>query len=503
MTRLPIESIRRPERWSVPFSSEMNDADVDRLLTIPPFSEMDPNKFRGKITLPGILKNDTRLISYQAGDIVVRQGDWGNSAFFILNGSVRVELGAVASGESLPEEVLGRRETQRKGFFQLLAQLWKNPRDPEVREVAGYNADPRIGTRGQGQQTRIYLQDVSAVLDKYNTAALHPGQLFGEIAALGRTPRTATVFADEEAELLEVRWQGLRELLRRDQALQTHVDHIFRERALQTFLLNTPIFDGLSQEEMQELSEQARLETHGQFDWAGSFKRLVKKGQTSGIEHEPLIAEEGHHPNGVVIVRSGLARVCRKRYNGHQTVGYLTPGQVYGLEEIAEGWASGQPQPLKNSLRAIGMAAVVVAPTPCIEKFLLDKHSKSEARKRVTQIVPATEKTERLEPEFVEFMVQNRYINGSATMLIDMDRCTRCDDCVRACATAHDNNPRFLRSGPIHNNLMVANACMHCEDPVCMIECPTGAIHRNLQGGQVVVNDRTCIGCSACSNNCP
>ena len=88
-------------------------------------------------------------------------------------------------------------------------------------------------------------------------------------------------------------------------------------------------------------------------------------------------------------------------------------------------------------------------------------------------------------------------------MLIDMDRCTRCDDCVRACASTHDNNPRFLRNGPIQNNIMVAHACMHCEDPVCMIECPTGAIHRDLEGGQVVINDQTCIGCSVCANNCP
>jgi Fe-S-cluster-containing dehydrogenase component len=105
--------------------------------------------------------------------------------------------------------------------------------------------------------------------------------------------------------------------------------------------------------------------------------------------------------------------------------------------------------------------------------------------------------------DMMEFLSENRYFNGRATMLIDLDRCTRCDDCVRACATAHDNNPRFLRSGPVHSNLMVANACMHCADPVCMIGCPTGAIHRNEAGGEVVINPITCIGCKACFNNCP
>ncbi len=36
-----------------------------------------------------------------------------------------------------------------------------------------------------------------------------------------------------------------------------------------------------------------------------------------------------------------------------------------------------------------------------------------------------------------------------------------------------------------------------------MIGCPTGAIHRSQDGGNVVINDNTCIGCSTCSNACP
>ena len=36
-----------------------------------------------------------------------------------------------------------------------------------------------------------------------------------------------------------------------------------------------------------------------------------------------------------------------------------------------------------------------------------------------------------------------------------------------------------------------------------MIECPTGAIHRDQMEGQVIINDQTCIGCSSCANNCP
>ena len=105
--------------------------------------------------------------------------------------------------------------------------------------------------------------------------------------------------------------------------------------------------------------------------------------------------------------------------------------------------------------------------------------------------------------DVLEFLVENRYINGAASMLIDLDRCVRCDACAEACAVSHNNNPRFNRHGPRHRNVMVANACMHCVDPVCMNGCPTGAIHRSPFGGQVVVNDATCVGCGTCATNCP
>ena len=88
-------------------------------------------------------------------------------------------------------------------------------------------------------------------------------------------------------------------------------------------------------------------------------------------------------------------------------------------------------------------------------------------------------------------------------MFINTDRCTACDECVRACAATHDNNPRFVRHGPENDSTMVANACMHCVDAVCLIGCPTGAIHRNPGDGLVVIDDTICIGCATCAQSCP
>ena len=477
-------ALEKPDRWYVPFSKEMTDMEVELVLSVPPFNQLKPRNYSSAIPLHGIIKNDTRIIQCQEGDIIVREGDWGNTAYFVLDGSVRVEIEKV--GFKLPAELLGRRETKKKSFWEVVSQWWRNHEETEYRDQAAYRArNSQLGMRGSGQETRIYLQDVPATLNQYKTVRLESGTFFGELAALGRIPRAATVFADSPTELLEIRWQGLRDLMRKDDSLQKHIDRLFRERALAAFLHNNAIFQHLDDQEMEELVQLAQFETFGKYDWAGSFKSLVTKGNTSDLTSEPLIAQEEEYPNGVYFMRSGLARLSQRHYNGHRTVGYLTPGQVYGLDEILQSWRGSSQVPLQMSLRAIGYVCMVFIPTPVLERFLLAKvHGQLPiATAQPGQVsyrgISGKDAGKRIQTDFLEFLVEKRFVNGTATMMIDMDRCTRCDDCVRACASTHDNNPRFLRQGPTHDDVMVANACMHCEDPVCMIECPT------------------------CSNNCP
>ncbi len=487
--------LQRPQRWDKPFSDTMTDEDIERLMSVPPFSEIDESQFRASTSLADILKNDTRLVPCEPGDIVIRKGDWGSSAYFILSGRMRVEIEPPET--SMPASVLGRREIKRKNVFEALAQLWRNHKSPEFRSVARPEAGGTgVASRGAGERTRVYLEDVGTVLDQYRTASIDSGQFFGEIAALGRTPRVATVFSEGEGELLEIRWQGLRDIMRRDVSLRMYIEEMFRERALASFLRTSSMFSHLNDEKMDQLCAAAEFETFGQYDSA-------QTNRTDDIRSEPIVAQEGHYPNGVVLIRSGVARLSQRFHNGHRTVGYLTPGQTFGYEEIAEGG-----KPLRLSLRAIGYLAVVIVPAPVVETLVVQGRKSSSDPLRLDdgrpmQSADAESAGLQVDNDLLEFVVEGRFVQGTASMVIDLDRCTRCDDCVRACAIAHDNNPRFIRHGPIHENYMVANACMHCEDPVCMIECPTGAIHRNQLQGNVIINDQTCIGCSRCANNCP
>ena len=77
-TRIP-----RPRRWAVPFSDRMTDEKVAELLTLEPFQRIDPDRFPPKLPLAGVLRNDTKVRSFEKGDIIVREGDYGNSAFLI------------------------------------------------------------------------------------------------------------------------------------------------------------------------------------------------------------------------------------------------------------------------------------------------------------------------------------------------------------------------------------------------------------------------------------
>lgn len=494
----------RPQRWDASFDPDMTDAAVDRLLAFAPFKDMKPDAFPKRMSLRDILKNDTRVRSFRGGEIIVREGDHGTSAFMILSGGVRVVL-----PPGLPAAMLGRRETRKKGFFRVLAQMWSNAREPESFKRSQLKSDSAVGARvTDGNEVKVFLQDIPRVLDGNKTAVLSPGEFFGEIAALSRMPRTATAFAVDQAELLEIRWQGLRDLMKYDPALRQHIDKVYRERALETYLRETPMFRHVSDADLQKVMAQTEFATYGDYDWSGEYKRLAQSGAAGPPTQEPVIAQEGDYPNGVILIRAGFGRVSQKFGHGHRTLNYLGAGHSYGLREIAHNWQNPSAiVPLQHTLRVIGYTHVLVIPTKVMEEVVLPtipaRNLPPPVGPKFDELATSEDVGAKIGADVLEFLTENRFFNGTATMLIDMDRCTRCDDCVRACSAAHDNNPRFLRHGPTNGRIMVANACMHCADPVCMIGCPTGAIHREDVGGEVVINPATCIGCRACYNNCP
>ena len=104
-----VVTIQRPQRWDTPFGADMTEKDVDHILRLEPFASMDPKRFPASQSLAGIIRNDTRIISYNDGDLIVRKDDYGNSAFLILEGEARVVL-----NPDLPEAMLGRTASSQE-----------------------------------------------------------------------------------------------------------------------------------------------------------------------------------------------------------------------------------------------------------------------------------------------------------------------------------------------------------------------------------------------------
>ncbi len=493
----------QPRRWDRPFGADMGETEIDAVLDHPLFRELDPGQFSDRLPLREIIRNDARLRRFEPGDVVVIEGDYGSSLFAIQEGKIRVVLDRVTDKE------LGRNvRERRRGVWSALRQLWRNDVEPEVRDLDAYRAiGSGVNLRGAAAESRVYLENVEGFLGQHKTTALGPGDVFGEIAAMARSPRTATVIAETVTDVVEVRWQGVRDIRHRDTRFREYIDALYRERSLVQHLAESPLFANLDAGTMRAIAGRVQFETHGTFDWFHDFKRIRADVGGEVIAHEPVIAEEGHYLDGLLMIRSGFARISERVDAGHRTVGYATRNDVFGLPEILAEIEQGRPPTFARSLRAVGYVDIIRVPTAIVEQYVIPRLTEAERNALVIEEERPAPWNERrgdvgLSQSLVDFLVDSRTINGTQTMVIDTDRCIGCDECVRACATAHNNNPRFRREGERHANLQITNACMHCVDPVCLIGCPTGAIHRH-QTGPVIIDDATCIGCGTCATSCP
>jgi CRP-like cAMP-binding protein/Fe-S-cluster-containing hydrogenase component 2 len=123
-------------------------------------------------------------------------------------------------------------------------------------------------------------------------------------------------------------------------------------------------------------------------------------------------------------------------------------------------------------------------------------------RKRTLErlLVPSWE--DRNQVQFSSTFENLGLIQGQKLMLIDLDRCTRCDECVKACVATHDDGrSRLFLDGDRFGKYLVPTTCRSCLDPVCLTRCPVGSIHRG--DNREIQIESWCIGCGMCAESCP
>jgi len=102
-------------------------------------------------------------------------------------------------------------------------------------------------------------------------------------------------------------------------------------------------------------------------------------------------------------------------------------------------------------------------------------------------------------------------------ILVDVTRCTGCNECVEACAQAHQfgearHQPQEVGDGlsAVRWSAIVSSPegqpvrkfCRHCVEPACVLVCPVGAMLKT-EAGPVVYDPNKCMGCRYCMMACP
>ena len=528
------------------FDRPMSDADVTFIQTRPPFCDLDPDAFSRSMPLGRIIADHTRLRRVMPGQILVRRGDYGNAAMLVLAGELSL-LNPLARGGGPIPDVDGRRDETAQKFRPLRQRLrdcFAPSRPPGFRPpTPSASSTPNHSVGSVDQQIAVFVQDHDAILNRADRTPLEPGQIFGEVAATYRTPHAGTVVAATEAAVLEIDWRGLREL-RRDKAFNDRLDDHYRTRWLPTHLRSHALLRYLDAETIDHIANASVLQSYGRLRWDTDYRKTSQRSVAEQVASEPVVVREGSYPTDWLLVRSGFGRVSVDYGHSVRTLSYLGSGHDFGLEAIV-GNVVGDGPPIvhPHSLRAVGMLDVIAIPAEVVAETILpnvrrsdlppgvsrwlpsrDRRStvrdvaaiwsKIRGRDRRSQSVtsaiesvadPATSAEDAAATALREVVVGARLNNGTAAMVIDLDRCTGCDDCVRGCEVTHGGDAVFARRGIRHGRLQFAAACMQCVDPVCMIGCPTGAITRDAgrPGTLVTIDEASCIGCQTCAAACP
>jgi CRP-like cAMP-binding protein/Fe-S-cluster-containing hydrogenase component 2 len=416
---------------------------------------------------------DVSVGLWQAGTTLFEEGAYLDLAFFVASGTVEV-FHLQSAEHPGPRPIFDLNRTSFGKASLAAGVSWSEGQSEGGKTVLARRSPSEI----------TFLSTLDFDLPRGAVQKLESGQLFGEIGAMSGWPQAVTARTSGECLLVHIRVPALREMRRRSPALKERLDGIYRRRSLATQLEATPLFAGVSAQFLDVLKEVVEL-----------------------VSCEPgeVVVREGEPADALYLVRSGFLKLSQRFGTGEMVVNYLSKGMTWGEVELlagevdpAGGWTATAASVEYAELIKIRRAelAEVLRQFPAAESRLWES-----AVGRIREAGISRRNVGH--SEFIQTALDEGLVQGNSILVIDLEACTRCDDCVRACADTHGGRPRFVREGEKYGNLQIASACYHCRDPLCLVGCPTGAIRRSGVGHVVAIDETICIGCQSCARNCP
>ncbi|MBA3818625.1 MAG: cyclic nucleotide-binding domain-containing protein [Deltaproteobacteria bacterium] len=327
-----------------------------------------------------------------------------------------------------------------------------------------------------------------------------PGDFFGEAALLGRGERTATVTSETPVTLLEIEKHRFDLLTRRHKSIREHLEGVYHARAIATYMRTHRYLSLLDDATRAELGRGARL-------------RLYQRGDT--------VQKKGDPADSILVIKDGVVKATRLKDGNLSILAYFNTHDVVG---VSDGGTR------DFNLEAVGQCEVIYLPRGGFSMMMMKqpevaRHFGKDDMHRRAAMADVGSTVMAAAQAFLSAGVE-----VESLLVINLDRCVRCGNCVRACHARHTHT-RLDRRGPIfkrraqierpgsagarsgataprrsfhkakHEHIMLPSSCRHCRDPECMIGCPTGAIQR-FADGDVDINDN-CIGCENCARKCP
>lgn len=316
------------------------------------------------------------------------------------------------------------------------------------------------------------------------------GDAFGEEAVIGAERRTQAV-AREKSKVAEIPVHIFRRVAERSGKAEfaEKMERILRRNATRDLLSTLALTRDLSGEQLDVLLD------------AVNYKKL-ERGQA--------VYREGDPATEVWLLADGMVQIQTEEGDRLHVRAYLSRGDFFGDSEVLDRC------PRRTSAVASGGSLLLSIPARAFRKLVEQRPEISQKLARISERQSEAQQAliGAAAANHTQHVFRDLYRMDVARSLlvIDVESCVRCGHCAWACEDLY-GTARLVRRGdkmiaqverqkeaPSH--LLVPNSCQHCNNPSCMMGCPTGAIGRDPRG-EVFVRPELCTGCGACAKACP